>query len=54
MPSGAVHPNSNPRAVDVSETSTHLEFGGYWIARSSRAMSGRGNEPYAFGPAGVG
>jgi hypothetical protein len=27
------------RSVDVTETSPHGESGGYWIARSSRAMT---------------
>jgi hypothetical protein len=31
--------SSNPCAIDVSETLPQRESGGYWIARSSRAMT---------------
>jgi hypothetical protein len=31
--------SSNPCAIGVAETSPHGESGGYWIARSSRAMT---------------
>jgi hypothetical protein len=37
--------SSNPRAVVVAETSPHRKSGGYWIARSSRAMTSLGMSP---------
>jgi hypothetical protein len=36
---GLTGQSSNPCAIDVSEPSPHREPGGYWIARSSRAMT---------------
>jgi hypothetical protein len=38
---GLTGQSSNPCAIGVFETSPHLESGGYWIARSSRAMTVR-------------
>jgi hypothetical protein len=34
--------SSNPCAIDVFETLPHWESCGYWIARSSRAMTAKG------------
>jgi hypothetical protein len=36
---GLTGQSSNPYTTDVSRTSPYLESGGYWIARSSRAMT---------------
>jgi hypothetical protein len=36
---GLTGQSGNPRVVDVAETLPHAESGGYWIARSSRAMT---------------
>jgi hypothetical protein len=36
---GLTGQSSNPRAIDVSETLPDRDSGGYWIARSSRAMT---------------
>jgi hypothetical protein len=36
---GLTGQSSNPRAVDVAKILPHRESGGYWIARSSRAMT---------------
>jgi hypothetical protein len=39
---GLTGQSSNPCAIGVSETSSQMESGGYWIARSSRAMTVNG------------
>jgi hypothetical protein len=36
---GLTGQSSNPCAIDVFETLPHRGFGGYWIARSSQAMT---------------
>jgi hypothetical protein len=36
------------------QSEPHRKSGGYWIARSSRAMTAVVGEAYPFGPAGVG
>jgi hypothetical protein len=36
---GLTGQSSNPRAVDAAEALPHGESGGYWIARSSWAMT---------------
>jgi hypothetical protein len=42
---GSTGQSSNPRAVDLVETLPQRASGGYWIARSSRAMTSFGMSP---------